>query len=382
MFFRVELVFRGIMNSVRLKSFLKSNAVVIVAFCVAVISSMIVKPDRGYYSYIDFRTISTLFCGLAIVTALDRIHVFRDLSQRIVSRFSNLRNAIIALLYITFIGSMIIANDMALITFLPLGYYVLDSTDNKKYMAFTFIMQNIAANLGGMLTPFGNPQNLFMYSYYNIESLEFVSIMIKPFVVSIIMITASCFFIPKKELTLKNSFDCKLDMKKFIVYCILFVLFICSIFRVIPYIYVLIIVTVMILIFDKDTIYKLDYGLLFTFFFFFIFAGNMSRIQEISDLLSGLLDKNTLLTGVISCQFISNVPSAILLSRFTENYPDLLVAVNIGGAGTLIASLASLITYKEYVKREPTKQVYYLKLFSALNFGFLGILTFLSMFVF
>ncbi len=370
------------MNIEKLVSLFKKNAVVLVAFVVAFISSTIVPPDSEYYTYFDFRTLSTLFCGLAIVTALDRIHIFRDLSQRIVSSVSNLRNAIIALLYITFIGSMIIANDMALITFLPLGFYVLDSTDNKKYMAFTFIMQNIAANLGGMLTPFGNPQNLFMYSYYNIDSLEFVTIMIKPFIVSIILITLSCFFIPKKELTLKKNFDEALAKNKFILYCILFVLFICSIFRVLPYVYVLIIVTIAILIVDRETILKLDYGLLFTFFFFFIFAGNMSRIQEISDLLSGLLNKNTLLTGVLSCQFISNVPSAILLSRFTENYKDLLVAVNIGGAGTLIASLASLITYKEYIKREPTKQMYYLKLFTLLNFGFLGILTLLSMYVF
>ncbi len=370
------------MDTLKINKLLKNNVVVIVAFIIAIISSIIVKPDSYYYSYIDFRTISTLFCGLAIVTALDRIHVFRDLSEKIVSKFSNLRNAIIALLYITFIGSMIIANDMALITFLPLGFYVLDSTDNRKYMAFTFIMQNIAANLGGMLTPFGNPQNLFMYSYYNIESLEFVSIMIKPFIVSIILITLSCLVIPKKELILKSCHDEKLDTSKFFIYCVLFGLFICSIFRVIPYIYVLLIVTIAIFIVDRQTIIKLDYGLLFTFFFFFIFAGNMSRIQEISDLLSSLLDKNTLLTGVISCQFISNVPSAILLSRFTENYPDLLVAVNIGGAGTLIASLASLITYKEYIKREPLKQMYYLKLFSILNFSFLGILTLLSLFVF
>ncbi len=370
------------METARIKDFLKSHAVVVVAFCVAVASSFIVPPDKEYYTYIDFRTISTLFCGLAIVTALDRIHVFRDLSQKIVSKCSNLRNAVIALLYITFIGSMIIANDMALITFLPLGFYVLDSTGNRKYMAFTFIMQNIAANLGGMLTPFGNPQNLFMYSYYHIESLEFVMIMIKPFIVSIVLITLSCFIIPRKELHLQTTFDESLDKNKLIVYSILFVLFVCSIFRIMPYTDVLGVVIIALLIVDRETLFKLDYGLLFTFFFFFIFAGNMSRIQVISDILSGLLEKNTLLTGIISCQFISNVPSAILLSRFTENYPDLLVAVNIGGTGTLIASLASLITYKEYVKREPEKQMYYLKLFTLLNFSILAILTLLQLYMF
>ncbi len=370
------------MKKDKIIKWLKKNAIVIVAFIAAFLSSIAVKPDSKYLDYIDTRTLSTLFCGLAIVTALDRINVFRNLAQRIVSRFNNLRNAVIALVYITFIGSMIIANDMSLITFLPLGYYVLDSSDNKKYMAFTFIMQNIAANLGGMLTPFGNPQNLFMYTYYAIDPLEFMSIMIKPFVVSIVLITLSCLVISKTELVLNNSFDESLDRKRFVVYSVLFILFVCSIFRVIPYLYVLAVVIAVIIIVDKNVLLKLDYGLLCTFFFFFIFAGNMSRIESVSELLSTLLEKNTLITGVVSCQFISNVPSAILLSRFTENYQDLLIAVNIGGTGTLIASLASLITYKEYVKREPEKQWYYLKLFSVINFSFLIVLTMLSLYVF
>ena len=118
-----------------------------------------------------------------------------------------------------------------------------------------------------------------------------------------------------------------------------------------------------------------DYPLLLTFVFFFVFAGNMARIDVVRHLLSGLLEKNTLLVSVISCQFISNVPSAILLSQFTGNYADLLVGVNIGGAGTLIASLASLITFTEYTKHNPGKTGYYIKLFSAFNFGFLAILT-------
>ncbi len=214
------------MKKDKIIKWLKKNIVVIVAFIAAFLSSIVVRPDSKYLDYIDTRTLSTLFCGLAIVTALDRINVFRNLAQRIVSKFSNLRNAIIALLYITFIGSMIIANDMALITFLPLGYYVLDSSGNKKYMAFTFIMQNIAANLGGMLTPFGNPQNLFMYSYYSIDPIEFMSIMIEPFLVSIILITLSCFAIPKKELVLKDTFNDNLDKKRFMLYSVLFILFV------------------------------------------------------------------------------------------------------------------------------------------------------------
>ncbi len=376
-----QLIEEKNMSSGSAKNFIKNNAVVIIALVVAVISCILVLPDEKYIEYIDYRTLSTLFVGLAIVTGLDRIHVFKILSKKIVVRVSNLRSAVLALLYITFIGSMIIANDMALITFLPLGYYVLSTTKQEKYMAFTFIMQNIAANLGGMLTPFGNPQNLYIYSYFNIPINEFLSIMILPFLVSIVMITLSCFAIPKIELLLIDDENIEIDRKRLGVYSVLFVFFLGTIFRLIDYRIVLLVIIVAFIVFDKMTLKKLDYGLLFTFFFFFIFAGNVARIDVVSDVLSGLLEKSTLLTGVISCQFISNVPSAILLSKFTTNYPDLLVAVNIGGTGTLIASLASLITYKEYVKREPEKQWYYIKMFSALNFGFLGILTVFSVFV-
>ena len=282
--------------------------------------------------------------------------------------------SILALVYITFIGSMLIANDMALLTFLPLGYFVLSTTGKTKYMAFTFIMQNIAANLGGMLTPFGNPQNLYLYTRFNIPNLKFMAIMAPPFIAAVILITVVCLFVKKEPLEIEDE-KVKLDPKRAALFLVLFALSIAIVFRGIPYWTGLLIIPTVLFFADKKALHDVDYPLLLTFVFFFIFSGNMARIDVVRDFFSALLDKNTLIFSTLSCQFISNVPSAILLSQFSENYADLLVGVNIGGAGTIIASLASLITFREYVNHNPGKSGYYMKLFSIFNFGFLGILT-------
>ncbi len=358
-----------------IRHFVSKNLVMCIALVAAIVTSVIVPVDKQYIEYFDFKTLTCLFCVLAVVCALKNINFFYILADKIVRVFKNAKMCVLALVYITFIGSMLIANDMALLTFLPLGYFVLTAASKRKYMAFTFIMQNIAANLGGMLTPFGNPQNLYLYSKYNIPNLEFISIMALPFLFSIIIITVCCLIFVKSEpLNLKDE-TILLNKKRTALYLTLFALSIVIVFRVIPYWVGLIIIPPVLLVFDRKALKSVDYGLLFTFVFFFIFAGNMARIDIVRDLFSSLLNKNTLLVSIASCQFISNVPSAILLSQFTENYRDLLVGVNIGGVGTLISSLASLITFREYVKHNPGKTRYYIVIFSAFNFAFLIILT-------
>ncbi|MBQ2756385.1 MAG: citrate transporter [Oscillospiraceae bacterium] len=356
-------------------SFVKKNAVLFIAMAAAVITSIIIPPDKAYADYFDYKTLACLFSVLAVVCALKNINFFYMLARKVVQLFKNARMSILALVYITFIGSMLIANDMALLTFLPLGYFVLTSTNMRKYMAFTFIMQNIAANLGGMLTPFGNPQNLYLYSKFNIPNGEFMSIMAPPFCLSIVLITICCIiFVKPEELYLPDE-KIVLEPKRTVAYMLLFALSILIVFRGIPYIVGLLIIVAALLFLDRKALKMVDYGLLFTFVFFFIFSGNMARIDAVRELFSSLLDKNTLLVSAICCQFISNVPSAILLSQFTQNYADLLLGVNIGGAGTLIASLASLITFREYVKHNPKQALRYVVLFSAFNFSFWGILT-------
>lgn len=353
--------------------FVKKNIVMTVAFFAALITSFIVPVDKQYLGYFDIKTLTCLFCVLAVVCALKNINFFYILAKKIVRMFKNTRMSILALVYITFIGSMLIANDMALLTFLPLGYFVLSTTGKTKYMAFTFIMQNIAANLGGMLTPFGNPQNLYLYTKFNIPNLEFMAIMAPPFVAAVALITVVCLFVKKEPLEIEDE-EVKLDPKRTALYLALFALSIAIVFRGIPYWIGLLIIPAVLMAVDKKALQMVDYPLLLTFVFFFIFSGNMARIDIVRDFFSSLLNYNTLIFSTLSCQFISNVPSAILLSQFTENYQDLLVGVNIGGAGTLIASLASLITFREYVSHNPGKSGYYIKLFSVFNFGFLGIL--------
>ena len=350
-------------------------SVMCIAFVAALVTSVIVPIDSQYLGYFDFKTLTCLFCVLAVVCALKNINFFYMLARKVVQVFKTARMSVLALVYITFIGSMLIANDMALLTFLPLGYFVLNSTGKQKYMAFTFIMQNIAANLGGMLTPFGNPQNLYLYTKYEIPNLEFMSIMAPPFILAIAVITVCCLIFVKSEPLNLSDEKINLEPKRTVLCLVLFALSVLIVFRGIPYWIGLIIIPTVLFAVDRKALKMVDYGLLFTFVFFFIFAGNMARIDAVRELFSFLLNKSTLLFSIASCQFISNVPSAILLSQFTENYKDLLVGVNIGGVGTLISSLASLITFREYTKHNPGKALRYVGIFSAFNFAFLAILT-------
>ena len=356
-------------------AFVKKNIVMFIALLAAVMTSFIVPPDKAYLDYFDYKTLTCLFCVLAVVCALKNIRFFYMLARKIVQLFKNARMAVLGLVYITFIGSMLIANDMALLTFLPLGFLVLTSTDKRKYMAVTFILQNIAANLGGMLTPFGNPQNLYLYSRFNIPTIEFMGIMAIPFLLSIALITLCCFLFVKAEPLQLEDEKIELPKGRTLIYLLLFAFSIVIVFRIIPYWTGLIVIPAVLLILDRKALKQVDYPLLFTFVFFFIFSGNMARIGAVRELFSSLKEKNALLVSVLSCQVISNVPSAILLSQFTGNYKALVLGVNIGGVGTLISSLASLITFREYVKHNPGKGGKYVALFSAFNFAFLVVLT-------
>lgn len=370
-----KVLAKKIPAKIQIPGFLKENAVLVIAIIAALLTSFIVPPDAKYLEYFDFKTLSCLFCVLAVVCALRNVKFFYTLARQVVRKFKNARIAILALVYITFIGSMLIANDMALLTFLPLGYFILSTTKKEKYLAFTFIMQNIAANLGGMLTPFGNPQNLYLYSKFNIPDGEFVRIMFPPFILAIALITLCCLIFVKKEALEIEESDVKLPIGRVAIYLALFAVAIMMVFRFMPYQVGLIIIPLALIFLDKKALMQVDYGLLFTFVFFFIFAGNMGRIDTVRDFFSYLLNINTLVFSALSCQVISNVPSAILLSQFTDNYRELLLGVNIGGAGTLIASLASLITFKEYTKQDPDHVKQYVVKFSLFNFGFLIALT-------
>ncbi len=360
----------------KLAQFLRKNTVFIIALLAAVVTAFFVPPDAQYLSYFDWKTLSCLFCTLAVICALRNIHFFTIVAHKIVGMTGNIRRAIIAIIMITFIGSMLIANDMALLTFLPLGYHVLASSGQKKHMVFTFIMQNIGANLGGMLTPFGNPQNLYLYNKFQIPTAKFMGIMAIPFAAAIFLILVCCLILIRPEpIRVENQEDDRLPVGRTVLYLLLFAFSIVIVFRLIPYYIGLIVIPAVLLFADRKALRNVDYFLLLTFACFFVFSGNMARIDGVNRVLSSLMAKNPLIVSILSCQVISNVPSAILLSGFTTEYRALLYGVNIGGTGTLIASLASLITFRQYTALEPAGTKRYLGVFTLLNFLFLAVMT-------
>ena len=358
----------------RILALLKSHVVLLVAIVAAAVTCFFVPPDAGYADYFDLDTLSCLFCTLAVVSALKERHFFEWLSGKIVTAFGNMRRVTFALVFVTYFGSMIMANDMALVTFLPLGYYVLTSCNKPRHMAFVFVMQNVAANLGGMLTPFGNPQNLYLYSYYSIGAGEFFAVMALPFAVAFVLIAGTCFFIRPEPVKLETPPAKTPALWRMIVYFVLFALSVMIVFRVFAWYIGTAVVVIALLVLEPRCFLRVDYGLLLTFCAFFIFSGNLARIPAVRTFLSALIGASTLLVGTASCQIISNVPSAVLLSRFTSDYRSLLVAVNIGGLGTPVASLASLITLGEFRRRRPGHTGKYLALFSLINFSFLAVL--------
>jgi len=335
-----------------IKNWIKNNVITTVVLCLAILTCFFVPIDKQYLNYFDWKTLICLTCILISVQCLKDSGFFQIVSKKLIYTFKNTRSVILALILVTFVTDLFLANDMSLLTLLPLTYLVLKNTNNMEYFAFTLVMQTIAANMAGMITPHGNPQNIYLYSYYNVPTLEFIQILLPHFFIVLILLIIIPLFVVKKELFVLQFDEKKTMDKKIIVYFIMFILSLLVIFRVVPYVIGLVIIIILTVIFNKTALKKWDWDLILTFAAFFVFSGNVGRIPFIKDGLVALLEKSTLLTGMLSCQLISNVPTAILLSKFTNNYESLIVAVNIGSLGTMISSLASLITFKHYLKGE------------------------------
>ena len=357
----------------KLLQWCKANAMPVIAVLAAAVTAVFVPPDADYLGYYDVKTLSCLLCVLAVVGALRGIGLFPLLAQKLVQVFHTTRGAVTALVSITLVSSMLLTNDTALLTFLPLSWFVLESTGQTKWTALTFILQNCAANLGGMLTPFGNPQNLYLFNYYNIPNGEFLAIMLPPFLLSTVLILLCCLFLPRESLTVPRQ-ETPPDKRRAVIYGVLFCVAVAMVLRGIPYWLGLPVIAAALLVLDRRALLGVDWGLLVTFAAFFTFSGNMARIEPVRQLFRQLLTHGVMPVAALTSQVISNVPAAILLSRFTDDYQGLLVGVNIGGAGTLVASLASLITFREYTKHVKGRTGRFMGLFSAISFGFLAIL--------
>lgn len=357
----------------KIQCWCRTNAMLAISLLAAAATAFFVPPDRDYLGYYDLKTLSCLFSVLAVVGALRDLQIFSALSQRMVRTFSTVRGVCTALVVITMFGSMLLTNDTALLTFLPLGWFVLSSTGQEKHAALLFILQNCAANLCGMITPFGNPQNLYLFSYYDLSAKTFFSAMLPPFILSTVLILLCCLAFPKDRLSVPEV-QVTVDSRQAAVYGGLFCLAVAMVLRLVPYVLGLTVIVLALWFLDRHALKTVDWGLLATFAAFFTFSGNLARMESVRALFARLLSHGTMLISALTCQIISNVPAAILLSRFTQDARALLVGVNVGGAGTLVASLASLITFREYTRRVPNGGKSFLLLFSGISFAFLAIL--------
>lgn len=355
----------------RIKNFIKNEIVLILSFVLAVISAFFVEPNKGYFEYIDFRTLGLLFCLMAVMAGLNSMGVFKFVAEKMLSKVKSLSGLSLILGLLCFFSSMIITNDVALITFVPFTVTALKLSGKMEKLIWIVTVETVAANLGSMLTPIGNPQNLYLFSAFNMSMGDFIVTILPYALLSFILVIISCFVVGKGEIN-SNSQENKYNFSKIhiFVFISLFILSLLTVFRVIPYIITVVITIIVLLLADRKTILKIDYSLLFTFIFLFIFIGNLGEIKPISDILKSVVNGNEVIVGVISSQVFSNVPAAILLSKFTENAKDLLIGVNLGGLGTLIASMASLISFK-FVAKEKVSTGKYILTFTIVNIIFL-----------
>lgn len=377
----------------KLCAFIKKETVLTVAIVLAVISAVPVTPDKAYAGYIDFRTLSILFCLMAVMAGLQKLGVFRKVAGMLLRHTHNTVQLVEVLVLLCFFFSMVITNDVSLITFVPFTFIVLRLSGEdamKKLAVPVIILQTIAANLGSMLTPIGNPQNLYLYGKAQMSAGAFILLMLPYSLVSLLLLVLCAAVTAKRSkisvqgvttVSLVDNVESETAERKgylLPMYLLLFLLCLFTVARVIPYPVTLVIVAAAVLSLDRSTITKVDYSLLLTFVGFFVFIGNMGRMPAFRDFLQGIIGGREVMTSVIASQVISNVPAALLLSGFTENVQALIVGTNLGGLGTLIASMASLISYKQVAGEIPEEKKRYFGWFTVANIAFLAILLVLN----
>lgn len=386
----------------KVKDFFKKETVCCITFLLAVVSMFFIPPSVNYFSYIDFRVLALLFSLMAVVRGFSSIGVFTRLGTMLLTHVHSLRMLSALFIFLCFFFSMLITNDVALITFVPFTILVLSMAEQKKFLIPVIVLETIAANLGSMLTPLGNPQNLYLYTISGLSIGAFVRIMLPYSFVSAILLLIFILFLPKdtvstataantanstNTVTASNTSNVICEAIKarknsrilFTAYLILFLLCLLTVLHILPYQIMFLLVLTGFLLLDYRVLKDVDYFLLLTFLCFFIFIGNMKQISLVHELISKLLVHHEILMGIGASQIISNVPAAILLSGFTDDYSALLIGVNLGGLGTLIASLASLISFKFYTNSNGSDTRRFLGIFTLYNVIFLGVLFVLSL---
>ena len=365
-----------------MRSFFKREPVLVISALAAIISCFFVPPDAGYIDYIDFRTLSLLYALMTVVAGMRKAGVFAALAHALCLRAKSTRSIGMILVCLCFFSSMLITNDVALLTFVPFAVIVLGMAGRRRELIRVVVLQTVAANLGSMLTPVGNPQNLYLYSHFELSIRDFLLTTLPVWLFSLVLVMGCCFFLSNAGLT-AAALDEKpaIERKILWLYLALFAVCLLTVLRVLPWPVMLLVVVLVVLLFDRRTLREADGTLLLTFVAFFIFAGNLARIEAVDRLLRLLLSGREYLTALLTSQVISNVPAALLLSGFTDNAKALLLGTNIGGLGTPIASLASLISLKLYSRTDDARPGKFLLEFTAVNLLLLFVLSGFRMFV-
>ena len=366
---------------ITLKQFIKKDTVLAIAAALALVSSFLVPPNPAYGEYVDWNTLALLFSLMAVVKLLQNAHVFTYFACILISKASDTRLILAILVFLPFAASMFITNDVALITFVPFGLEVLKTCGQRRLIIPMAVLQTIAANLGSMATPMGNPQNLYIYEQSG-ESMGWITGIMAPYAgISFFMIAVIVLFTGGETVEVSRV-TARIGRKRDIAAGIAgFVLCIMALFDVLPVIHLAVFIFLFMAVWDKKVLFQVDYSLLLTFVAFFIFIGNTGSLSVVRDFMSEMVEGHTEMTAIFASQIVSNVPAALLLSGFTDNWEQLVVGCNLGGLGTLIASMASLISYKFIAEDYPELKTKYIITFTVLNVMFLAVLLTAGMFL-
>lgn len=363
-----------------IKHIFKKEPVLSIAACLALISAFFIHPDAKYLGYIDFRTLAILFSLMTVMTGLRGQGIFDRLGHTLLSHTRTALQLTAVLVGLCFFCSMIITNDVSLLTFVPFTFVVLNSLDTSvrnKLLLPIVCMQTIAANLGSMLTPLGNPQNLYLYGKSGMDMGSFVLLMLPYSVISFVLLGIWAAWLCRGTSPIAVSPSetaARSDKKLIALYGVLFVICLLVVLRVLPYGVAFVIVLTCTFFADRGALRRVDYSLILTFVALFIFIGNLGRIEVFSGWLQHILTGHEVLVSILASQVTSNVPAAILLSGFTNNFRALIIGTNLGGLGTLIASMASLISYRQISREVPSGKGRYFAMFTVSNIAFLVIL--------
>lgn len=361
---------------------LAHNPLLVISALAALVTMFFVPPSAEYLSYFNWHTLACLFSILAVIAAIDSSGLLEYVAHSLVEHVNSTRALVIALVLVTLCCSMVLSNDMTLVTVLPLAVVLLKSVNREAEIPFAFIVITLTANLGGMLLPFGNPHNLYLYSVFGVDFGDFVATMAPPLILSVALILVRCCFVKKAEFHYKKPESIRLSKPRVAIYTVLFALCIAMTVDAVPYLMGMVAIVVVLAITDRRVFAKTDYALVLTFVCFFIFSGNIAQIPAISQLFSDVLATcGAFVTSLISSQVISNVPSAILISHFSNDWAGIALGTNVGAVGTPISSLATLITLRQYQKSGLGNNGKFIARFEVYNFAFLIIVSLFEIFV-